>query len=138
VIPVHVPAVIPGAVRHRRNEQSLETARDLEASPRPGHVNENIVHNVLGRVDIPEQHHRQLEQIVLMPLVDPLERLGAAVLESSDQVPFFQHSVFPGEISFPTQYTRAYRFRMRGVHIFVPASAKERPGSAARPEVGSR
>ena len=85
-------------------------------APRLGHMNEDIVHNVLGGAGLPEQHHRQLEQIVLVLLVDPLERLGAAVLESPDQVPFFQHPGLPRRALFS-----------HVIHQSLPLPYKKRP-----------
>jgi hypothetical protein len=42
-------------------------------------AHEDILYDILGGVDIGDQRDRQLQQIILVLLVDPLQRLGCRV-----------------------------------------------------------
>ena len=68
-----------------------EVAGQAKSATGLGEAYEHVLNDVLRRIDIADQRNRQLEQIILVLLVDPLQRVSSAAFESPDQQPVFHH-----------------------------------------------
>ena len=58
---------------------------------RLGEAHEDILNDILGRIDIRDQRDRQLQQVGPVLLVDPPQGLSAAAFELPEQYPVFHH-----------------------------------------------